>query len=303
MKHSEVTELFENYVLQTYGRFPLTFVKARANTSGTARQTLSRHGRGIAVNILGHAHPDLQKALSEQSQTLALLNLYQHPLQGELAEALVHRIGDGKIFFPIVALNRMKAFTSWQEGMGMPRGVTRSLHSSNRSMVTCRDRCHRPGKSSGGFWPLGFRNLHAVFNDLRSVEEGSALQRLLSCWKVFKVRWHSSSHTGSSEARGYAIHPVAPAMGWCAMWPSHWVFRSFQSLLPSGGGHVVSPGCHFDGKIWVVDFQLGLSGSANLFNIAGAGSHGTTYGGNPLACSVASRILQLIQEQSLIKTH
>ncbi|NBU70387.1 MAG: aminotransferase class III-fold pyridoxal phosphate-dependent enzyme, partial [Bacteroidetes bacterium] len=57
-------------------------------------------GSGIAVNCLGHAHPKLAEAMRRQAEELVhVSNLFFHPKQAELAEALVRRIGPGKIFF------------------------------------------------------------------------------------------------------------------------------------------------------------------------------------------------------------
>ena len=98
MKHSEVTELLENHVLQTYGRFPLTFVKGKGQYLWDSEgKPISTWG-GYCCNILGHAHPDLQKALSEQFKHCGTAPIFISPLQGELAEALVHRLATEKSF-------------------------------------------------------------------------------------------------------------------------------------------------------------------------------------------------------------
>jgi len=175
MKHSEVTELFENHVLQTYGRFPLTFVKGKGQYvwDSEGKRYLDMGG-GIAVNILGHAHPDLQKALSEQSQTLwHCSNLYQHRWQGELAEALVHRIGDGKIFF---------SNSGAESNEGLYKLARRYGHAEGRhEIITFKQSFHGrtlagiaatgQAKVQEGFGPLVSGFQHAEFNDLRSVKE------------------------------------------------------------------------------------------------------------------------------------
>ena len=57
-------------------------------------------GSGIAVNCLGHAHPRLAAVMKKQGEELVhVSNLFFHPKQAELAEALVQRTGPGKIFF------------------------------------------------------------------------------------------------------------------------------------------------------------------------------------------------------------
>src|ERR1043165_4928922 len=103
---ASVTATYEQYVVPSYAR---SVVLVRGKGSYAWDETGKRYldfGGGIAVNSLGHAHPAITKALTEQSQTLMhVSNLYYHPWQGKLAERLVKRVnapapaGAGKVFF------------------------------------------------------------------------------------------------------------------------------------------------------------------------------------------------------------
>ena len=78
-------------ILPTYNRAPLSFVKGEGSwlTSDTGERYLDL-GAGIAVNVLGHAHPALVEALTAQAGALwHVSNLYQIPQQQALADALV----------------------------------------------------------------------------------------------------------------------------------------------------------------------------------------------------------------------
>src|SRR5262245_24663893 len=89
------------YVLQTYRRNPVTFVR------GDGVRLYDAEGReyldllsGIGVAALGHAHPGLARALTDQAHTLIhTSNLFFHPLQGELAERLATLSGLSRAFF------------------------------------------------------------------------------------------------------------------------------------------------------------------------------------------------------------
>src|SRR5947207_13439935 len=89
------------YVLQTYRRQPVTFVR------GSGVRLVDADGReyldllsGIGVASLGHAHPALSRAISEQADTLMhTSNLFFHPLQGQLAERLANLSGLPRAFF------------------------------------------------------------------------------------------------------------------------------------------------------------------------------------------------------------
>src|SRR5919197_5538383 len=89
------------YILQTYRRNPVTFVR------GNGVRLYDAEGReyldllsGIGVAALGHAHPALARAVGEQAQTLIhTSNLFYHPYQGQLAERLAALSGLPRAFF------------------------------------------------------------------------------------------------------------------------------------------------------------------------------------------------------------
>src|ERR1700676_5301487 len=98
---SDVEALEARHVLQTYRRQAVTFVR------GEGVRLYDIEGReyldllsGIGVAALGHAHPGLARAISEQAQTLLhTSNLFYHPLQGQLAERLATLSGLPRAFF------------------------------------------------------------------------------------------------------------------------------------------------------------------------------------------------------------
>jgi acetylornithine/N-succinyldiaminopimelate aminotransferase len=98
---SDVEALEAKYVLQTYRRAPVTFVR------GEGVRLYDSEGReyldllsGIGVAALGHAHPGLARAISDQAETLLhTSNLFYHPLQGQLAERLANLSGLPRAFF------------------------------------------------------------------------------------------------------------------------------------------------------------------------------------------------------------
>ena len=97
----DIQALESRHVLQTYRRQPVTFVR------GEGVRLFDAEGReyldllsGIGVASLGHAHPGLAKAIADQAQTLLhTSNLFFHPLQGQVAERLAHLSGLPRAFF------------------------------------------------------------------------------------------------------------------------------------------------------------------------------------------------------------
>src|SRR3954469_11372251 len=100
-RFESVRDLFSKNVVPSYGRFDL----ALSHGSGSyvfdvAGKRYLDLGSGIAVNCLGHAHPAILAALTEQAKKLMhVSNLYYTEPQGKLAAELVKRIGGGKVFF------------------------------------------------------------------------------------------------------------------------------------------------------------------------------------------------------------
>ena len=170
-----IQSLFNDYVVPTYGRFPLTFERGSGSqiwdTDG--RRYLDMGG-GIAVNALGHAHPELVQTISKQAATLThCCNLYYHPLQGQLARELVQRIGPGKCFF---------ANSGAEANEGMFKLARKYGHEEGRfEILTCLQSFHGrtmagiaatgQAKVKEGFAPMmpGFR--HVPYNDLQAMEK------------------------------------------------------------------------------------------------------------------------------------
>src|SRR6202045_2796847 len=96
-----VRELFEQNVVPSYARFDLVLERGEGSYVWDidGRRYLDLAG-GIAVCSLGHAHPEIAKALTEQSQRLIhVSNLYYNDLQGQMAKRIVGLIAPGRVFF------------------------------------------------------------------------------------------------------------------------------------------------------------------------------------------------------------
>src|SRR5256886_15586102 len=96
-----IQALFHKHVVPSYARFELTLSHGSGSyLYDVAGRRYLDLGAGIAVCCLGHAHPEITKALVEQSGKLVhVSNLYYTEPQGRLAEALVNLLGPGKLFF------------------------------------------------------------------------------------------------------------------------------------------------------------------------------------------------------------
>jgi acetylornithine/N-succinyldiaminopimelate aminotransferase len=304
-----IQSLFEDYVVPTYGRFPLTLERGEGSQvwDVDGRRYLDMGG-GIAVNSLGHSHPEWVKTISDQAATLThCCNLYYHSWQGRLAQALVERIGPGKCFF---------ANSGAEANEGMIKLARKFGHEEGRfEILTCLHSFHGrtmagiaatgQDKVKQGFSPMmpGFR--HVPFNDLKAME------------KAISPSTVAIMIEGIQGEGG--ICPADPAylrglralcdkhrllLLWDGVQCGHYRTGSFQSyssiladeengdsFLPDAISMAKSIGGGFPfGAFWVREpYQ----------DILGPGTHGTTFGGTPLGCSVALKILEIIERDRL----
>jgi acetylornithine aminotransferase/acetylornithine/N-succinyldiaminopimelate aminotransferase len=302
-------ELFEQYVVPTYGRFPLAFTRGEGSRlwDAAGRRFLD-FGGGIAVCCLGHAHPELAAALAEQARTLLhVSNLYYHEGQGRLARELVRRIGPGKVFF---------CNSGAEADEGLFKLARRFGHDEGRfEILTARNSFHGrtlagiaatgQEKVKTGFGPLtpGFR--HVPFNDL------DAVRRAISPATVAVLIEGVQGEGG--------ITPATPEylLGLRELCDEHRLlllfdgvqcghfrtgrFQSYQRLLedvPDGGNFLpdaIAMAKSLGGGMPIGAFWI----REPLADLLGPGSHGSTYGGTPLACAAALKVLEVIRRDGL----
>ncbi len=306
---ASVQSLFKNYVVPTYGRFPLTLKRGQGSYVWDAedRRYLDMGG-GIAVNVLGHAHPELVQTISDQAATLThCCNLYFHHWQGHLAQQLVQRIGPGKCFF---------ANSGAEANEGMFKLARKFGHEEGRfEILTCHQSFHGrtmagiaatgQDKVKQGFSPLmpGFR--HVPYNDLEAMEK--AISPSTIAIMIEGIQGEGGICPATPEyLKGLRAlcdrHRLL--LLWDGVQCGHYRTGSFQSytsilagdaerdsFLPDAISMAKSIGGGFPfGAFWVREpYQ----------DILGPGSHGTTFGGTPLGCSIALKILEIIQRDRL----
>lgn len=316
---------FKNYVIPNYGRFD--FWPERGSGVWLWDKAGKKHvdfAGGVAVCPLGHCHPEVVKALSEQAARLIhVSNWYHIAQQGELAKMLVEEVMriPGKCFFcnsgaeaneGLIKLAR-KFGVQRPKADGSPRyeilTFTGSFH--GRTMATMTATAQE--KIHGGFGPLvpGFRYL--PFNDV------DALQAAISDNTVAILLEAVQGESG--------INPVTPEFlraaaklrdqhdllllldevqcglgrtgdmgGWRSVVPGDEVLPDAVSWAKSiGSGYAL-------GSFWVRQRTTSNEAqAAMLCDILGAGSHGTTYGGSPLACATAMATLKVILRDGLVE--
>ncbi len=170
----KIAELGEKYVMKTYNRFPLTFIK------GDGMYVYDENGKeyldfvaGIAVNSLGHNHPKLVDAISKQaSQLIHISNLYYSKPQVELAQKLVENGSLDKVFFCNSGAESIEAALKLARKYGFKTGrqeivtMYHSFHGRTFGAVTATGQSHY----HEGFGDMLPHIKYAVFNDFESVK-------------------------------------------------------------------------------------------------------------------------------------
>jgi acetylornithine/N-succinyldiaminopimelate aminotransferase len=304
-----VRELFTKNVVPSYGRFDLALSHGNGSyVFDVAGKRYLDLGGGIAVNCLGHAHPAILEALTEQSKKLIhVSNLYYTEPQGKLAAEIVKRIGAGKVFFSNSGAEANEGLFKLARKFGHDEGrfeiltATNSFHGRTLAGIAATGQ----DKVKKGFEPMmpGFR--HFPFNGL------DAAKNSISPATVAILIEGVQGEGG--------VTPATPEylLGLRALCDEKKLlllmdgvqcghfrtgkFQSFQRILegvpgrekflPDGLSMAKSLGGGFPiGAFWV---------RAPFADLLGAGTHGTTFGGTPLACAVALKILEVIEKENL----
>jgi acetylornithine/N-succinyldiaminopimelate aminotransferase len=258
---------------------------------------------GIAVTNLGHSHPSWTKEIKKQAETLAhCSNLFSIPQQVRLAERLVEKIAPGKVLFcnsgaeaneALIKLSRLHGQLS-QPRKTKILVARNGFHGRTLGALSATE----SAKYRKGFEPLLPGFVFCKLNDVSDFE--NAIDHETSAILIESIQGEGGLHEASDsflqeiqdlchkndllflmdevqagiartgEFLGYQKSGVQP--------------DAIAMAKGLGGGFPI-------GAIWVVEKH------SNLFT---PGSHGTTYGGSPLACSAAHAVLDIIDNENLI---
>jgi acetylornithine aminotransferase/acetylornithine/N-succinyldiaminopimelate aminotransferase len=298
-------ELYAQHVLPTYARFPLELVRGEgARVWDENDRTYLDFTSGIAVNALGHSHPALQQALAAQAATLVhTSNLFFTRPQAELAARLVSFVGlPGKIFFCNSGAEANEGLYKLARRHGAPRG--------RHEIITLDGSFH--GRTLGGIAATGQLKVKLGF--------GPPIDGFLN------VPAHLACVTNAITSRTAAIL-VEPIQGEGGVRPLDAGFlRALRALCDEQGlllfydevqcglgrtGHwcgwhsTGAPEAAPDAVSWAKGigggFPLGAFWVRDTFaDLLGPGTHGTTYGGSPLACAAGNAVFDTIEKENLL---
>ena len=293
-------------VLPTYSRAPLTFVKGEGSwmIEADGRRFLDL-GAGIAVNALGHANPVLVNALTEQAGKLwHVSNLYNIEQQQALADKLVDNTFADTVFFTNSGTEAcelaVKMARKYWYDKGQPEkveiiGFEGAFHGRSSAGIAAAG----GEKLTKGFGPLlpGFR--HVPWGDLEAVE--AAIGAETAAVIVEPVQGEGGIRP-MADADLKALRAMCDAAGILLIFDEVQcgVGRTGRLFAHEWAG--VTPDIMMVAKGIGGGFPLGaVLATEDAASGMTTGTHGSTYGGNPLACAVGCAVMDVVSDPAFLK--
>ncbi len=305
MPTGELRQDAEQYLMNTYTRLPISIARGRGS------RVYDLEGReyvdfvaGIAVNLLGHAHPDLVLAIQRQVQHLIhTSNLYYTEPQVQLAKTLVEHSFAQKVFFcnsgaeaneAAIKLARKYAHDKYGAGRYEIITMKHSFHGRTLATLTATGQ----EKVQKGFDPLMPGFSYVTFNDLSEVER--AMTDKTAAVMLEPIQAEGGVHVAD---RAYM-------QGLRELCRDRDVLLIFDEVQ-TGMGRTGTLFCyeHFGIQPDIMTLAKGLGGGvpigACLATDAVAkaftpGSHASTFGGNPLACAAGLAVLRVLLDGKIL---
>ncbi len=303
MDSKQVAELSSYYLFQNYGRETICF------SHGLGEHLWDLEGNrytdyvaGIAVNCLGHAHPELVKAISEQaSRLIHVSNLYQIKEQADLGESLASIVPS--------PLGRSLFCNSGAEANEAALKLA-VKHTGRGKVIACRNSFH--GRTSATLSVTGQVKYQAGFEPLLSKN-------------VDFVAYNSIEELKAKVNKDTAAVILEPVQGEGGVLPAdREYFRTVRDLCTDAGALMivdeVQTGMgrtgrwfgfqHFGVVPDIISLAKALGGGVPIGAIVTSpeiaktftpGTHGTTFGGNPLACAAANAVIRTMKKDRLVE--
>jgi predicted acetylornithine/succinylornithine family transaminase len=306
-KAQKIYRTFEKFVVPSYTRFDLVLERGQGSYvwDVDGKRYLDLAG-GIAVCSLGHAHPEITEALTEQAQKLIhVSNLYYNELQGRLAKRIVDLIAPGRVFFCNSGAEANEGLFKLARKFGHDDGryeiitTVDSFHGRTLAGIAATGQ----EKVKKGFEPAveGFKQV--PFNALDLMRR--AITPKTAAILIEPVQGESGITIGKPEYL-IGLRRLCDEQNLLLLFDEvqagHFRTGKFQSwqriledenvdLVPDAVSMAKSLGGGFPmGAFWVRE---------KFANVLSAGTHASTFGGAPLACAVALKIFDVIECDNL----
>ncbi|MEW6647797.1 MAG: acetylornithine transaminase [Pseudomonadota bacterium] len=292
-------------LMTTYARLPVTFAKGEGAWlwDSNGKKYLDSVA-GVAVCGLGHAHPQVAEALCRQAQTLVhTSNLYGIANQQALGERLVRAAGMDRVFFSNSgaeaneAAIKLARLYGHQKGIDTPLIIVAEGSFHGRTLATLSATGNR--KVQAGFEPLVTGFVRVPYNDIEAIRTVAKNSVGVAAILIEPVQGEGGVQV---PTEGYLrdIRELCDTHGWLMMLDEiqtgmgrtgemfafqHEGIKPDVMTLAKGLGNGVPIGA-----------CLAHGAAAELFK---PGNHGSTFGGNPLACAAGLAVLDVLEQNDL----
>ncbi|OPY31038.1 MAG: Glutamate-1-semialdehyde 2,1-aminomutase [Methanomassiliicoccales archaeon PtaU1.Bin124] len=303
MKFDEVKTLYDSYLFQNYGREALCIAR------GEREMVYDLDGKeyidfvaGIAVNCLGHNHPAIVKAISEQAgRMIHVSNLYYTKEQAELGEALAS-------ITPVP--NAVSMFCNSGAEANEAALKLAVKHTKKSRVVTCWNSFH--GRTSASLsataqpkYQEGYEPLLSKAFDYINYDDVEALKAWVTSNTAAVLLEVIQGEAGVIPA---STEFIKTARDLCDEKGAMLIIDEVQTGMGRTGRWFGFE--HYGIEPDIVSMAKGLGGGVPIGAIVARrdvaktftpGSHGTTFGGNPLACAAANAVITTMKEERLVE--
>jgi acetylornithine aminotransferase len=292
-------------LMATYNRLPVTFVRGEGvwlwDTAGKRYlDALS----GIAVCGLGHAHPAVREAICEQSGSLIhTSNLYRIGAQETLGEILTTLAGMDRVFFcnsgaeANEAAIKIARLYAHRQGIEQPAVLVMESSFHGRTLATLSATGNR--KVQAGFEPLVQGFVRVPYNDMDAVETAAANRPEIAAILVEPIQGEGGINIPADDYLN-RLRALCDRHGWLLMLDEIQTGMGRTGNLFSYQRNGIRPDVVTLAKGLGNGFPVGAClARGEAANALGPGSHGTTFGGNPLACRAAQAVVETLQRDDL----
>ncbi|MCC6532955.1 MAG: aspartate aminotransferase family protein [Burkholderiales bacterium] len=295
-----------SHVMSTYARQPLAFTRGEGVflIDAAGKRYLDALA-GVAVVSVGHCHPKLSRAIADQAANLIhTSNIFNITLQEKLAERLCAISGMDNVFFcnsgceANEAAIKLARLYGHKKGIEVPTIIVTEKSFHGRTMATLTATGSR--KVQAGFEPLLAGFARVPYDDVAAIRQVAANNQSVVAMLVEPITGEGGIHIPGDdylrELRAicdqhgwlFMLDEVQTGIGRTGKWFGHQHSGIRPDVMPLAkglGGGVPIGAC------------LAAGPAASLFQ---PGKHGSTFGGNPLACAAALAVLDIIEEERLL---
>ena len=302
-RSSDIIEVYDQYVLNTYTRNPVVVVKGEGSTVWDAegKEYLDLFP-GWGVSSLGHCHPRITAALREQAGILLHMpNNYYNQWQGELARVIVEKSFPGKVFFGNSGAEANEGAIKLAKRRGQAIGgrdeiitMKSSFHGRTMATITATGQ----EKYHSGFGPLvpGFK--YIPFND------PDALRRMIGERTAAIMLELVQGEGGVHPATGELVETVRNI---CDREGILMIADEVQTGIGRTGHYFAFQEFGIEPDVMTLAKALGGGVPVGAFVVKDEfaeflppGTHASTFGGSPLICRAALEVFKIMEEENIL---